>query len=84
MELGELFLIEDARMGVEERVLWAAKHYRQKYGQAPTLCLLHPSLLPGARRLGGLRLEARRSILPNYLWLGAPSADERAAKPLAR
>lgn len=81
MELGELFLIQDTHMNLEQRVLWAAKRYRQKYGQPPTLCMLHPSLLKGERRrLGRLRLEPKQSVLPNYLWLGV--AD--AAKPLAR
>ncbi len=42
MELGELFLIEDTRMSPEARVLWAAKRYRRRYGQDPSLCLVHP------------------------------------------
>jgi hypothetical protein len=83
MELGELFYIPDARLGMEERVLWAAKRYQKKYGQQPTLCMLHPSLLrAGQRRIGRLRLEAKKSVLPNYLWIGVPA--ETAARPLAR
>ncbi|HKY79254.1 MAG TPA: hypothetical protein VI688_05240 [Anaerolineales bacterium] len=83
MELGELFLIEDLRMNLEERVLWAAARYHRRYGQQPTLCLLHPSLLEGERqRLGRLRLVARKNVLPNYLWLGSPV--DGPAKPLAR
>lgn len=82
MELGELFYIPDARLGLEARVLWAASRYQKKYGQQPTLCMLHPSLLgSGRKRLGRLRLEARKSVLPNYLWIGV-SADEDT-KPLA-
>ena len=82
MELGALFLIEDPRMNLEQRVLWAAERYQRKYGQSPTLCLLHPSLLEGERRrLGLLRLVAKKSVLPNYLWLGAPA--DNATKPLA-
>jgi hypothetical protein len=83
MELGELFLIEDLHMDLEQRVLWAAERYQRKYGQQPTLCLLHPSLLDGKRRrVGGLRLMAKKSVLPNYLWLGAPA--ESAVSPWAR
>lgn len=42
MDLGELFYIPDNRLGFEERVLWAADRYQKKYGQHPTLCMLHP------------------------------------------
>ena len=81
MELGELFLIEDLKLNLEQRVLWAAKRYQRKYGERPTLCILHPSLLKGgSRRVGGLRLEPKISVLPNYLWLGT----DRELRPLAR
>ena len=84
MEFGELFLIEDPRMNLEQRVLWATERYQRMYGQQPTLCLLHPSLLEGGerRRLGTLRLVAKKSVLPNYVWLGAPA--DGATWPLAR
>ena len=83
MEIGELYLVEDKSMNLEQRVLWAAKRYQRKYGQSPTLCLLPPSLLHGQQgQLGNLRLEAKQSLLPNYLWMG--EAGEAADKPLAR
>lgn len=80
MDIGELFWIEQPGASLEEKVLWAADSYQKKYGHAPTLCLVHPSLLKGNTRLGRLRLEPKKSILPNYLWIGI-AAD--AAKPLA-
>ena len=81
MEVGELFYIENPSLNLEERVLWAAERYQKKFGQQPTLCMLHPSLLKaGQKRLGRLRLEAKKSVLPNYLWIGVPAE----AKPLAR
>jgi hypothetical protein len=81
MELGELFLIDDPKLNLEQRVLWAAKRYQRKYGAQPTLCILHPSLLQGRpRRVGALRFEPKTSVLPNYLWLGA----DKGLRPLAR
>jgi hypothetical protein len=80
MELGELFLIENPRLSLKQRVLWAAERYQRKYGQRPTLCLVHPSLIEGERRFGRLKLEAKKSVLPNYLWLGVGDA---ADKPVA-
>ena len=82
MEVGELFYIENPSLNLEQRVLWAAKRYQKKFGQQPTLVMLHPSLLKaGQKRLGRLRLEAKKSVLPNYLWIGVP-ADR--VKPLAQ
>lgn len=82
MDVGELFFIADPRLDLEGRVLWAASSYEKKYGQVPTLCLVHTSLLKGkGQRLGRLRLEGKKSILPNYLWIGVTG---NAARPLAR
>lgn len=82
MELGELFYIPDTNLNLKERVLWAADRYQKKYGQQPTLVMLHPSLLGmGQKRLGRLRLEAKKSVLPNYLWIGVPA---EGIKPLTR
>jgi hypothetical protein len=81
MDIGELFWIEKPNDNLEEKVLWAAQSYQKKYGQSPTLCLVNPSLLKdGGKRLGRLRLEAKKSVLPNYLWIGV-AAD--TATPLA-
>ena len=83
MEFGELYYIPDPTIELEERVLWAAERYQKKYGEQPTLVMLHPSLLrAGQKRVGKLRLEARKSVLPNYLWIGVPADSE--ARPLAR
>lgn len=81
MQPGELFLIEDRTLSPRAGVLWAAERYRRQYGRAPTLCLVHPSLLPGLRgTLAGLQVQAKPSLLPNYVWLGAAAETT----PLAR
>ena len=78
MDIGELFWIKEPGANLEQRVLWAADNYQRKYGKAPNLCFVHPSLLNGkANRLGGVRLEAKKSILPNYLWIGVAAESAR-------
>lgn len=77
--MGDLFFIEDASQ-LDGKILWAAERYRQKYGRAATLVMLHPSLLRSQRQLGSLRLEPRKTVLPSYLWVGE---DTQAATPLA-
>ncbi|MGH2582549.1 MAG: hypothetical protein ACRDFQ_06600 [Anaerolineales bacterium] len=82
MEIAELFLIENLRGDLEAQVAWAADRFQQKYGQRPTLCAIHPSLLQrGRNRVSGIQLEARKSLLPNYLWLGVPG--DLDTKPFA-
>lgn len=82
MENGELFFIENIQQDLEGKILWAADSFKRKYGQAPTLCLVHPSLLRARKNIGRVRLEPKKSILPNYLWIGV--SGDIAAKPLAR
>jgi hypothetical protein len=83
MEFGEIYLIENLETGLEEKVRWAAKRFQRKYGHRPTLCALHPSLITGGRRrLNWIKVELRKSLLPNYVWLGIPADME--ARPIAR
>ena len=65
MDTGELFFISDPKQDLESKVLWAAESYKRKYGQAPTLCMLHPSLMSGRAQVGSVKLEPKRSILPS-------------------
>lgn len=71
MTFGELCFVENPTLDLEATVLQAASDYLKKYGERPTLVLVHPSLLQGAERhMGGLRLEAKATVLPNYVWIG--------------
>lgn len=81
MDSGELFFIADSKQTLEGKVLWAAQSYKRKYGQEPTLCLLHPSLMQGVKNLGALKLQPKKSILPSYLWIGVEAETPR---PIAR
>lgn len=83
MEIAELFLVENLKGDLENQVAWAADRFQQKYGQRPTLCAIHPSLMRGRLNyLSGIQLEGRKSLLPKYLWLGIPG--DLDTKPFAR
>lgn len=45
MKTGLLWFDDDPRKQLEEKVRRAAAHYERKYGRAPTLCFVHPSVL---------------------------------------
>ncbi len=76
MNVGMLWFDNDARTPLTARVERAADYYRRKYGQMPTVCLVHPSMLTEQRAeaaeacAGTLVLRASRSILPGHLWIG--------------
>ena len=75
MEVGLLWLDNDSRRGVEDKVKRAASHYQKKYGCMPNLCFVHPSMLGGNGKPKPLhvdKVEVRsvRSMLPDHFWLG--------------
>jgi hypothetical protein len=81
MNVGMLWFDNDPRSALEVKVARAADYYRTKYGSRPTLCFVHPSMLPNAPQptpapeaprviAGGVELRSNRSVLPNHFWIG--------------
>ncbi len=75
MEVGMLWLDNDSHTELSVRIARAADYYRLKYGVAPDLCLVHPSMLSGhpdlvVRRSGTIAVRPNRAILPGHLWIG--------------
>jgi len=80
MKTGLLWFDDDPRRQLEEKVIRAATHYERKYGRAPTLCYVHPSVLDGngkraLKKAGEVEIRVGRSVLPDHFWLGV--ADEK-------
>jgi hypothetical protein len=72
MRVGMLWLDDDPRAAIEERVDRAVAYYRGKYGRRPNLCIVHPSTLGEEvyRGSADVALETSKSVLPDHLWLG--------------
>ena len=71
MDIGMLWIDEGQERDLASRVAEAVASYEAQYGVAPSLCLLNPSQFDEHEpELGGLRLEASPSLLPNYFWIG--------------
>jgi len=75
MNVGMLWFDNDPHTALTAKVGRAADYYRQKYGLAPDLCLVHPSML-GERpdlvegRAGKVAVRPNRAVLPGHLWIG--------------
>jgi hypothetical protein len=82
MDVGMLWRDEDANRTLDEKVARAADYYRRKYGQAPTLCVVNPSMLPpNIDTAGGLRLVVARTVQVNHFWLGVNAAPLTRQNP---
>lgn len=75
MHTGMLWFDNSKVKTLEQKIQGAVDYYVKKYGRAPDLCLVHPSLLenrPGVRSMtiGALTVRPYRPVLPGYIWVG--------------
>jgi len=90
MNIGMLWFDNDPKVSLDIKVERAAAYYRHKYGRSPTLCFVHPRMLPDAGAtakndgqskaytIGGIEVRSNRSVLPNHLWIGVNGSPEVA------
>jgi hypothetical protein len=71
MDIGMLWYDDDTKRKLDEKVARAAQYYQTKYGVAPTICYLHPSMLEDKTgAAGGVQLRSARTVLVNHFWIG--------------
>jgi hypothetical protein len=78
MNIGMLWFDNDPKAEIDTKIERAANYYQHKYGKAPNICFIHPSMLPNApiaeagARLHSGEIEIRSSgtVQPNHFWLG--------------
>lgn len=71
MDIGMLWYDNDKNSDLKTKVTRAADYYRQKYGQTPNLCFVHPSMLVNTVWQGnGIELRTDQTVRPNHFWLG--------------
>lgn len=76
MNVGMLWFDNDPHTALPAKVARAADYYRQKYGHAPDLCMVHPSMLKEPAvdlqdaQPGKVAVRPNRAILPGHLWIG--------------
>lgn len=74
MNVGMLWLDTDRKRSLDEKVLRAAEYYQEKYGRFPELCLVNSKLIDKAKKVGRVKVEAARTVLPDHFWLGMASS----------
>lgn len=55
----------------------AVGYYKKKFGRAPDLCLVHPSMLGDQRelRIPGMAVRPYRSVVPSHMWIGIQETE---------
>jgi hypothetical protein len=80
MEIGMLWYDNDPKVDLNSKIEKAASYYCTKYGQAPNLCFVHPSMIsnsPGRAR--EIEIRTTPSMLPNHLWIGVKNGHAAAS-----
>jgi hypothetical protein len=79
MNVGMLWFDNDPKTELTVKVERAASYYRDKYGNSPTLCFVHPTMLAkflqgnseqNSFKAAGVEVRSTRSVLPNHFWIG--------------
>jgi len=70
MNVGMLWLDDDAKRPLEEKVTRAVEYYEQKYGQLPEVCLVNPTQLSQKKVIGTIEIQPLRTVLLHHFWLG--------------
>lgn len=78
MNIGMLWFDNDTKVDFSTRIERAALYYRQKYGKTPTVCYVHPSMIPQKAepasdspiKSGNIEVRENQSVLPNHFWIG--------------
>jgi hypothetical protein len=75
-----LWFDDDPRRRLEDKIARAVAHYKEKYGQLPTLCFVNPGTLNGGPDMAaGVRVQPARTVLPNHFWIGVGDPTARIA-----
>jgi hypothetical protein len=73
MKTGMLWFDNDPKADLVTKINRAADYYARKYGQKPSICFVHPTMLTGdTPHALDIEIRPNRQVLPNHLWMGLP------------
>jgi hypothetical protein len=87
MNVGMLWFDNDTKSELLTKVTQAADYYSDKYGKYPNICYAHPSMADSTPQskaedqsisMGKIEVRLTKSVIPNHLWIGISSLDEKS------
>ena len=75
MKVGMLWLDDDKRRSLDEKIRRAAEYYELKYGRSPNWCYVNKSELVEEKGVGRLWVKPAIYVLPHHFWLGNDGTD---------
>ena len=87
MNVGMLWFDNDVKSDLVSRIERAAIYYKEKYGKAPNICFVHPSMTNRIKavgednppiKAGEIEIRTTRSVLPNHIWIGVNGMNGHA------
>lgn len=70
MDFGMLWLDDDRKRPLAEKVRRAAEYYENKYGEVPNYCLVNMAMAEDEMTVDAIEVAPTRTVLPYHLWLG--------------
>lgn len=70
MDVGMLWLDDDKKSSLDEKVKKAADYYLEKYGQKPDICLVNQAMLTEEKNVDAIQVQPAHNVLPNHFWVG--------------
>jgi hypothetical protein len=70
MEIGMLWLDDDKKSSLDEKIRKAAAYYLDKYGQKPDICLVNQAMLAEEKKVDAIQVQPANNVLPNHFWVG--------------
>ncbi|VAW43018.1 hypothetical protein MNBD_CHLOROFLEXI01-1629 [hydrothermal vent metagenome] len=70
MNVGMMWLDDDGKRSIEEKVSRAVEYYQEKYGRLPEICFVNQAMLAVEKHVGKVTVQPNNTILPHHFWLG--------------
>lgn len=70
MDVGMLWMDDDKKSSLDEKIRKAAAYYLEKYGQKPDLCLVNQAMLAEEKNVDSIQVQPANNVLPNHFLVG--------------
>lgn len=70
MDVGMLWMDDDKKSSLDEKIRKAAAYYLEKYGQEPDICLVNQAMLAEEKNVDAIQVQPANNVLLNHFWVG--------------